>query len=367
MPEKKEVRKDPALVEMNPVQYLKGRGAQFNPKNRFLKNETVKEHIEAIDEWIEPNVATQFLEEKAKGIVNKVDSPDVGMWYSMNPYQGCEHGCTYCYARNVHEYWGYSAGLDFERKIIVKKNAPELLRKFLMDPTWECLPISLSGNTDCYQPAEKKFGITRKLLEVCLEFNQPVGIITKNAGILRDKDLLARMAQKNLVSALISITSFDEDLRQTMEPRTTTARQRLRVIKELSEVGVHMGVMLGPMIPGLNEHEMQRILKAASEHGACFSAYTFIRLNGAVKLIFHDWLYKSFPDRADKVWHLIESGHDGKVNDSRWGLRMRGEGNIAELVAKQYAQYTKKYGLNKERWELDCSQFRRPGQQIKLF
>ena len=147
---------------INPVQYLKGRGAQFNPKNRFLKNETVREHMESIDEWIEPNSETQYLEENAKGIVNKVDSPDVGMWYSMNPYQGCEHGCTYCYARNAHEYWGYSAGLDFERKIIVKKNAPELLRKFLMNPKWESLPISLSGNTDCYQPAEKKFGIDRK-------------------------------------------------------------------------------------------------------------------------------------------------------------------------------------------------------------
>jgi len=353
--------------DVDPNQYLKGRGAQFNPKNRFLKNEVVKEHIEGIDDWIEPNIETQYLEDKSKTIVNKVDSPDVGMWYSMNPYQGCEHGCTYCYARNVHEYWGYSAGLDFERKIIVKKNAPDLLRKFLMNPKWECLPISLSGNTDCYQPAEKKFGITRKLLEVCAEFNQPVGMITKNAGILRDKDLLAEMAKKRLVSVLVSITSLDEDLRRLMEPRTTTARQRLRTIKELSEAGVRMGVMLGPMIPGLNEHEMQRIMKAAAENGATFSAYTFIRLNGAIKLIFHDWLYKTFPDRADKVWHLIEASHNGKVNDSRWGVRMRGEGNIAQLVAQQYARYTQKYGLNAERWELDCSQFRRPGQQMNLF
>lgn len=347
--------------------YLKGRGAQFNPKNRFLKNERVKEHIEAIDEWLDPNPETIFLEEHAKGIVNKVDSPDVGMWYSMNPYQGCEHGCTYCYARNVHEYWGYSAGLDFEQKIIVKKNAPELLRKFLMNPKWECLPISLSGNTDCYQPAERKFGITRQLLEVCREFHQPVGIITKNAGILRDKDILADLASKQLVSVLVSITSFEEDLRRVMEPRTTTAKQRLRTIRELSEAGVRTGVMLGPMIPGLNEHEMQRIMEAASKEGASFSAYTFIRLNGAIKLIFHDWLYKNFPDRADKVWHLIEASHNGKVNDSRWGVRMRGEGNIAQLVAQQYARYTQKYGLNAERWELDCTQFRRPGEQMRLF
>jgi DNA repair photolyase len=350
-----------------PLSYLKGRGAQFNPKNRFLKNERVKEHIEGIDEWVEPNIETQYLEDHSKSLVNKVDSPDVGMWYSMNPYQGCEHGCTYCYARNAHEYWGYSAGLDFERKIIVKKNAPELLRKFLMNPKWECLPISLSGNTDCYQPAERKFRITRQLLEVCREFNQPVGIITKNAGILRDKDILREMAAKSLVSVLVSITSLDEDLRQLMEPRTTTARQRLRTLRELGEAGVRVGVMLGPMIPGLNEHEMQRIMKAASENGASFSAYTFIRLNGAIKLIFHDWLYKSFPDRADKVWHFIEASHDGKVNDSRFGVRMRGEGNYAKLVAQQYARYTEKYGLNAERWELDCSQFMRPGGQMKLF
>src|SRR3954467_1537752 len=230
--------------------YKKGRGAQINTKNKFQKNERTKEHVECIDDWTESNVKTQSLEENAKGIVNKVDSPDVGMWYSMNPYQGCEHGCIYCYARNSFEYWGYSAGLDFETKILVKKDAPRLLRKFLMHPKWECVPIGLSGNTDCYQPAEKTFRITRQILEICLEFNQPVGIITKNAGILRDKDLLVQMAAKSLVSILVSITSFQEELRRVMEPRTTTAKQRLRVIKDLSESGIRMGVMLGPMIPG---------------------------------------------------------------------------------------------------------------------
>lgn len=347
--------------------YLKGRGAQFNPKNKFLKNQRIKDQIESIDDWTEPNPATLYLEDQAKSIVNKVDSPDVGMWYSMNPYQGCEHGCIYCYARNAHEYWGYSAGLDFERKIIIKKNAPELLRKFLMKKDWECVPIGLSGNTDCYQPAEKKFRLTRGLLEVCNEFNQPVAIITKNAGILRDKELLQEMGNKHLVSVLVSITSFDEDLRRAMEPRTTTARQRLRVISELSGAGVRTGVMLGPMIPGLNEHEMQRIMEAASGNGASFSAYTFIRLNGAIKLLFHDWLYKNFPDRADKVWHLIENGHGGKVNDSRWGVRMRGEGPISDLVRQQYKKYNKLYKLDAERLNLDCSRFRRPGEQGRLF
>lgn len=347
--------------------YYKGRGAQINTPNRFLKIERVQEHVEAIDDWEASSVHTRFFEEEARSLVNKVDSPDVGMWYSMNPYQGCEHGCIYCFARNSFEYWGYSAGIDFESKIMVKKNAPALLRKFLMHPKWECLPISMSGNTDCYQPAERKFGISRELLKVCLEFNQPVGIITKNAGILRDTDILKQLAARNLVSVLVSITSFDEDLRRVMEPRTTTGQQRIRIIRELSNVGVRMGVMLGPMIPGLNDHEMQRIMKAASEAGARFSAYTFIRLNGAIKLLFHDWLFKNFPDKGPKVWHMIEQSHGGKVNDSEWGRRMRGEGPLADIIASQFKTYNQRYGLNDERWELDCSQFRVPGAQLKMF
>lgn len=348
-------------------QYLQGRGAQFNTKNRFLKEEQTREHVEGVDDWSEQNTPTQYLEQEAKSIVNKIESPDVGMGYSMNPYAGCEHGCIYCYARNVHEYWGYSAGLDFERKIIVKKNAPQLLRKFLQNPRWQCAPIMLSGNTDCYQPAEQTYRLTRKMLEVCNEFNQPVGILTKNSWILRDKDILQQLASRQLVSAMVSITSFNEDLRRVMEPRTTTARQKLKVIKELSEAGVRMGVMMGPMVPGLNDHEMQRIMKEARDNGATFTAYTFIRLNGAIKFLFHDWLYKNFPDRADKVWHLVEQSHDGKVNDSRWGVRMRGEGAVAQLVAQQYKKYGKLYGMNAEEWSLNTSLFRRPGEQGRLF
>lgn len=348
-------------------QYHQGRGAQINTRNRFLKNETVKEHIEAIDDWEVPALATQYIEQEAKSIVNKVESPDVGMGYSMNAYAGCEHGCIYCYARNVHEYWGYSAGMDFEQKIIVKMNAAQLLRKQLMHPKWEPIPIMLSGNTDCYQPAEKKYRLTRGLLEVCNEFNQPVGILTKNAGILRDKDVLQEMARKNIVRAMVSVTSFNEELRRVMEPRTTTALQRLKVIEELSKAGVTMGIMMGPMIPGLNDHEMQRIMKAAADRGATFTAYTFIRLNGAIKFLFHDWLYKNFPDRADKIWHLIEQSHNGKVNDSRWGLRMRGEGSIAQIIAQQYAKYGKLYRMNEGETGLNRDAFRRPGQQTTLF
>jgi DNA repair photolyase len=350
-----------------PDSYLYGRGAQLNTHNRFLQHRQVQEHPEGIDDWIVANPATQYIEQEAKSIVNKIESPDIGMFYSMNPYAGCEHGCIYCYARNAHEYWGYSAGLDFERKIIVKKNAPQLLRKFLMHPKWVCMPISISGNTDCYQPAEKKYRLTRGLLEVCNAFNQPVGMITKNAGMLQDRDLIVEMARKNLISILVSITTLNEDLRRVMEPRTTTARQRLRLIGELSKAGVRMGVMLGPMIPGLNEHELQQIMKASADMGASFTAYTFIRLNGAIRLLFHDWLYKNFPDRADKVWHLIEQSHDGKVNDSRWGVRMTGEGPIAKIVAQQYKKYGLRYGMNAGRWGLDTTQFRRPGAQGTLF
>ncbi len=367
MPRSHETPGDHDPDQQKPDQYVAGRGAQFNTKNRFLKDERTREHIEGIDNWEDENVPTQYLEQESKTIVNKVDSPDVGMMYSMNPYAGCEHGCIYCYARNVHEYWGYSAGLDFERKIIVKKNAPQLLRKFLMHPKWDATPIMLSGNTDCYQPAEQIYRLTRGLLEVCNEFNQSVGILTKNAWILKDKDVLQEMARKKIVSAMVSITSFNEDLRRVMEPRTTTAKQKLKVINELSNAGVRMGIMMGPMIPGLNEHEMQRIMKEAKDNGATFTAYTYIRLNGAIKFLFHDWLYKNFPDRADKVWHLIEQSHDGKVNDTRWGVRMRGEGPIAKMVAQQYKKYGKLYGMNAEEWHLDTSIFRRPGEQGKLF
>jgi len=356
-----------ATEQQEKTQYKTGRGAQINTKNRFLKNETTKEHIEAIDDWEETALQTQYIETHPKTIVNKVESPDVGMSYSMNPYAGCEHGCIYCYARNVHEYWGYSAGLDFEQKILVKKNAPQLLRKFLAHPKWDATPIMLSGNTDCYQPAEQTYRLTRGLLEVCNEFNQPVGILTKNSWILKDKDVLQEMGKKQIVSAMVSITSFNEDLRRTMEPRTTTAQQKLKVINELSSAGVRMGIMMGPMIPGLNEHEMQRIMKAAADNGATFTAYTFIRLNGAIKFLFHDWLYKNFPDRADKVWHLIEQSHDGKVNDTRWGTRMRGEGSIAQMVQQQYKKYGKLYQMNAEEWSLDRSRFRVPGGQGRLF
>lgn len=345
----------------------KGRGAQFNTYNRFLKQEHTREHPEAIDDWADPEPKTSFIEIEAKSLVNKVESPDVGMAYSINPYNGCEHGCIYCYARNSHEYWGYSAGLDFESKIMVKKNAPQLLRKFLKHPEWQGAALSLSGNTDCYQPAEKKYGLTRSLLQVCREFNQPVGILTKNSGVLRDLDIIQPMAAKRLVSVLLTITSLDETVRRVLEPRTTTAVQRLRALKTMSDAGVQTGVMLGPVIPGINDHEMPALLEAAAGAGATFAGYTFLRLNGSVKLLFHQWLHQAFPDRAEKVWRLVEESHGGQVSDSSFGRRMRGEGPLADIIAAQFRQYCKRFGLNKEKMALDTTQFCPPGKQGKLF
>ena len=348
--------------------FEKGRGAQYNPKNRFLKGEYVQEHMEGIDDWEEEFRQTQFIYDNSKTLVNKVTSPDVGMQYSANPYQGCEHGCIYCYARNSHEYWGYSAGLDFESKLVVKRNAPALLRKFFDNKNWEPAPISLSGNTDCYQPLERKMRITRALLEICLEYRNPVGILTKNALVLRDLDIIQELAKLNLVKVLTSITSLDENLRQAMEPRTSTYKTRLKILETFSLAGVPTGVMNAPLIPGLNDMHMHDVLKAASESGAKYAGYTVVRLNGAVRGIFQDWLYKAFPDRAAKVWNQISDCHDGDVSDSRFGNRMVGDGKFAELIKAQFKLYCRKFHLNESHLDYNTEAFRRvTNHQLALF
>jgi len=348
-------------------EYLSGRGAQLNTDNRFLKNSLSKEHIEGIDDWEITNEKTSFIFSDAKSIVNKVESPDVNMVYSLNPYQGCEHGCIYCYARNSHEYWGYSAGLDFERKIIVKKDAPDLFKKFIEKKGWNALPISISGNTDCYQPCERKFKLTRQILKIALDYKQPISMITKNSLIIRDLDILQEMAKHKLISVYVSITSLNEDLRQKLEPRTTTAKQRLKVIEQLSKVDIPLGVMAAPMIPGLNNHEIPAILKASADSGAIGAGYTVVRLNGAISKIFEDWLAKNFPDRFEKVWHQIQDCHGGNVNDSRFGARMRGEGNFAQLMSTTFKLHCRLNGLNVKKIELDSSQFKKPQAQLGLF
>ena len=348
-------------------QYFRGRGAQVNPHNKFSKDVYVREHDEGIDDWEELDRKTSFIFENSKTIVNKVDSPDVGMAYSLNPYQGCEHGCTYCYARNSHQYWGYSAGLEFERKIIVKQDAPAIFKKFLEKKDRDASTISLSGNTDCYQPAERKFKLTRQLLKIALEYRQPIGMITKNSLILRDQDILQEMAKLNLCMVYVSINSLNEDLRQVMEPRTTTAKQRLKIVEQLSKAGIPMGIMVAPLIPGLSDHEIPQILKAVKEAGAIKAGYTVVRLNGAIAQIFEDWLHKNFPDRFDKVWHMIQSCHGGNVNDSRFGDRMRGDGNIAKMIKDSFKLHSRLNGLNTNEIILDHSLFKVPSDQLSLF
>jgi DNA repair photolyase len=353
--------------EENQSDYLKGRGAQLNPHNHFQKNDYVQEHAEGIDDWEVSDQKTSFIFGQAKSIVNKVDSPDVGMAYSLNPYQGCEHGCIYCYARNSHEYWGFSAGLDFERKIIVKKDAPELFKKFLAKKGWDASVISLSGNTDCYQPAERKFRITRQLLQIALHYRQPIGMITKNSLVLRDVDLLKEMAQQNLCMVYVSINSLNEDLRLKMEPRTTTAKQRLKVVEELAKAGIPVGVLVAPLIPGLSDHEIPAILKAVADRGALKAGYTIVRLNGAISGIFKDWLEKNYPGRFDKVWHMIQSCHGGQVNDSRFGNRMGGDGNIAQMIRDTFSLHCRINKLNTTSITLTSDLFRVPSTQTSLF
>src|SRR6201995_4310837 len=249
-------------------EFFKGRGAQINVHNKFLKTKYVTDHIEGLDEPLLENTTTQIFEENPKKIVSESKSPDLGHMFSINPYQGCEHGCLYCYARNSHEYYGFSAGLDFERKIVVKRNAAELLEQYFNKKNYEPVCILLSGNTDCYQPIERKLKITRSLLEIFLKYRNPVAIITKNNVILRDLDILEELAKMGLVHVNVSLTSLDEQLRQKLEPRTVTASGRLGVIQKLTEIGVPVRVMAAPIIPGLNSNEIPDIIKAAADRGA---------------------------------------------------------------------------------------------------
>jgi DNA repair photolyase len=346
--------------------YFKGRGAQIKSENRFLKAQYVTDHIEGLDEPLLENPKTQIFEETSKKILNRVDSPDLGFGYSMNPYQGCEHGCIYCYARNTHEYYGFSAGLDFESKIIVKKNAARLLEQELLKPNWNAVPIMLSGNTDCYQPQEKKFEITRAMLKVLANYRHPVSIISKNSLVLRDLDILQDLAADNLVHVYISITSLDEELRRTMEPRTASSIKRLKTVEALAKANIPVGIMNAPIIPGLNHHEIPAILKAASEHGALNAGMTIVRLNGSIGKIFEDWLQKNFPDRFDKVWNQICSLHGGNVNDSQYGRRMSGEGNIADAIHQLFRSSKKKYFAGKTMPVYDLTKFRKGG-MLSLF
>lgn len=346
---------------------MKGRGAQINPDNPYEKLKKAK-HRDLTFTAQPESVQTEYLETHPKTLINKVESPDVRMEYSMNPYQGCEHGCVYCYARNTHPYWGYSAGLDFESKILVKKAAPEILAKKLASPKWVAAPIMLSGNTDCYQPAEAKFKLTRQILEILDRFNHPVGIITKSALILRDLDILSRLAAKKLVSVAVSINTVTESTRRLLEPRAASIPRRLQVIEELSGAGIYVTAMFGPLIPGLTDHEIMNIMEAISKAGAKNAGYITVRLNGDVGEIFTDWVRKTFPDRADKILNRIKDTHGGTLNENRWGVRMQGEGHFAEIMGKQFEIAKRKYLPNAVPFEYDLALFektRKP--QTNLF
>jgi DNA repair photolyase len=353
-------------VENN--EFFKGRGAQVNTHNKFLRNRYVAEHEEGIDEPLLEDSKTQLYQENAKKIVSISNSPDLAFMHSINPYQGCEHGCLYCYARNSHEYYGFSAGLDFERKIIVKRNAAELLERHFNQKNYSPVPIMLSGNTDCYQPIERKLKITRSLLEVFLKYKHPVSLISKNNLMLRDIDILTELAALDLVHVSVTLNSLNEDLRLKLEPRTVTGSSRIKLIQKLTSANIPVRLMLAPVIPGLNSDEIPTVIKAAADAGAQDASYTLVRLNGSIAEIFTDWIHKAFPDRAEKVLNMIADCHRGKLNDSRWGARMTGDGHVAESINQLFKISAKRYLPERNLRPFNLNLFSpQKGRQLGLF
>lgn len=348
---------------------VRGRGSQFNLKNRFEKL-SLHDITDELDEYFDTEdfsrtVKTEFFNDTSNTLLTKNESPDIGAGYSINPYRGCEHGCIYCYARPTHEYLGFSSGLDFETKIMVKKNAPELLKKEFLKKTWIPQPVFFSGNTDCYQPVEKQLEITRKCLEVFLMFRNPVAVITKNALIKRDADILKKLSELNLVRVIISVTTLNKELQRKMEPRTSTPSQRLKTIEFLSGYGISTGVNVAPIIPGLTDEEIPSILKSAADSGAEFAGRVILRLPFSTKELFKDWLEREYPDRAKKVLNRVTEIHGGKLYNSEFGRRLTGEGKWAEAIQKIFEFNCNRTGLNKNKTRLSRDLFRRenPGQE----
>ena len=344
---------------------IKGRGAADNPQGRF---ETLARSRETEAE-VQSRPETVVTLQRARSIIARNDSPDLPFTQSINPYQGCEHGCIYCYARPSHAYLGLSPGLDFETRLFAKENAAELLRKELSRPGYRCELISLGANTDPYQPIERERRITRGILEVLWEFRHPVGIVTKGSLIERDLDLLAPMAQAGLVHAFISIGTLDGEIARTLEPRAAAPYRRVETVRRLSERGVPCGVLVAPIIPFLNDKDMEAVLEAVSEAGARMAGYTLLRLPWEVKNLFKDWLERSYPLKAAHIMARIRDTRGGRENDPEFGSRMKGEGQFAELIRNRFAIACKRLGLNEgRRNQLDTTQFRRPGPaQIPLF
>jgi DNA repair photolyase len=347
-------------------QSFKGRGSQIQVKNRFLRNEYKAEHIEGIDLPSLENSKTQYITEHPKKIVNKVKGSTVPFIYSMNPYQGCEHGCVYCYARESHPYWGYGAGLDFERKIIYKPEAPELLEKQFNTKNWRVSPIMLSGNTDCYQPIERKLKITRKLLAVCLKYKHPVSILTKNSLVQRDLDLLTELADHNLVHVGLSITSLDNQLRNSLEPRTASIDKKLETLAILAKNNIPTTVMAAPIIPGLNSHEIPSIVKTVAELGVLAVGYTTVRLNGEVAEIFENWIKSAYPNRANKVLNQIREINKGDLY-SKGKNRMKTHGETALMIKNMFKVARNKHLKDRILPKYNLNAFLRPSNQLSLF
>jgi len=344
----------------------RGRGAAYDPPNRYERLSLLLDDEEAYAQS-DAGRRTEFLLDHTRNIIAQNDSPDVGFRFSVNAYRGCEHGCIYCYARPGHEFLGFSGGLDFESKILVKPNAPRLLEEALSKESWAPEVVALSGVTDPYQPIERRLRLTRGCLEVFHAFRNPVAIITKNHLVTRDIDLLAEMAKLNLVHVMVSVTSLKDELILRMEPRTSRPAKRLQAIEKLTAAGIPTGVMVAPVIPGLTDEEMPAILSAAARAGAQSAGYIMLRLPGAVEGLFLSWLVDHYPDRAQKVEHRIRAMRGGRLTDSRFGHRMRGGGEYAAVIETLYHQTVSRLGLNRVS-VLDTSRFiRRPHGQQHLF
>jgi len=343
-----------------------GRGALFNPPNRF-------EHLHVVPDpdcppEEQPHPRTQFFPDHSESLLTKNDSPDLPFTWGLNAYRGCEHGCAYCFARPYHEYLGWSSGLDFETKIMVKLRAPELLRRELSAPRWQPDPIAMSGVTDCYQPAERQFRLTRRCLEVCVELRHPIGIVTKNALVTRDLDLLAELARHQCSAVNVSVTTLDAELSGKLEPRASRPAARLRAIRALADAGIPVGVMVAPVIPGLTDHEVPAILDAAAQAGATRAAYVLLRLPHTVKDVFIAWLDTHEPGKKARIVNRLHQLRGGKLNVSDWGARMKGEGIFAEQLRDVFAINARRAGLNRVPHALSTAAFRRPGgEQLSLF
>ena len=351
---------------------IRGRGTDINPRNRFEKL-----HIEETEDLYDERnydpdtvrkIETVFYKDHSKTVIAKNDSPDIPFEYSFNPYRGCEHGCVYCYARPTHEFLGFSSGIDFESKIMVKENSADLLRKTFEKKNYVPKFIMFSGDTDCYQPIERKLEITRKALQVCLEYRNPVSILTKNSLILRDLDIISEMAKFNLVTTSLSITTLNKKLASKMEPRTSAPAKRLDTIEKLSEAGIPVGVNVAPIIPGLNDGEIPEILKQSAKRGATYAFYILLRLPYSIKDLFINWLEREFPDRKEKVLNKIKEIRGGKLNNSDFGKRFKGQGEQANAIRELFNISCRRYNLNERHFNLTTTHFKRPlGNQIELF